>query len=126
MSHPTQPNFLLLYVREPKQSAVFFGRLLGLEPIEASPTFVMFKLDSGVMLGLWARHTVLPAAQAGAGAAGELAFAQPDKATVDALHALWLSQGVTVIQPPCALDFGYAFTAEDPDGHRLRVFAPGA
>ena len=125
MAHQTQPNFILLYVSSPAQSSIFFTRLLGLEPIEASPTFVMFALGSGVMLGLWARHSVQPAADASASAAGELAFAQPDKAAVDALHALWLSQGVAVIQPPCELDFGYAFTAEDPDGHRLRVFAPG-
>lgn len=125
MAHQTQPNFILLYVSEPAQSSAFFSRLLGCPPIEASPTFVMFALASGMMLGLWARDMVLPSAAGAAGAAGELAFAQPDKAAVDALHSLWLSQGVAVIQPPCELDFGYAFTAEDPDGHRLRVFAPG-
>ena len=27
---------------------------------------------------------------------------------------------------PTAMDFGFTFVALDPDGHRLRVFAPGA
>jgi hypothetical protein len=30
-----------------------------------------------------------------------------------------------ILQPPTAMDFGYTFLAADPDGHRLRVFAPG-
>jgi hypothetical protein len=29
------------------------------------------------------------------------------------------------VQSPIAMDFGFTFTAVDPDGHRLRVFAPG-
>jgi predicted enzyme related to lactoylglutathione lyase len=33
--------------------------------------------------------------------------------------------GVAIAQKPVEMDFGYTFTALDPDGHRLRVFAPG-
>src|SRR5471030_736205 len=56
------PNFVLLYVDNPATSATFYAELLGKQPIESSPTFAMFALDSGVKLGLWSRHTVEPAA----------------------------------------------------------------
>ena len=118
------PNFILLYVESPAASAAFYGDLLGRPPVEASPTFAMFALASGVMLGLWARHTVEPAAPGAGG--GEIAFAVADADTVHALHADWVGCGLTVIQPPTDMDFGPTFAALDPDGHRLRVFAPAA
>lgn len=117
------PNFILLYVSNPAASASFYADLLDKKPIEASPTFAMFALQSGVMLGLWAKHTVTPDATASAGAA-ELAFAVADNATVDAMHVNWLNRGLHIAQTPTDLDFGHTFVALDPDGHRLRVFAP--
>ena len=33
---------------------------------------------------------------------------------------------LAIAQAPATLDFGHTFVALDPDGHRLRVFAPGA
>jgi catechol 2,3-dioxygenase-like lactoylglutathione lyase family enzyme len=118
------PNFILLYVKNPAASAAFYGDLLGRPPVESSPSFAMFALASGVMLGLWARHTVEPAATAGGG--GEIAFAVADADTVHALHDDWVGRGLTVIQPPTDMDFGRTFAALDPDGHRLRVFVPAA
>jgi catechol 2,3-dioxygenase-like lactoylglutathione lyase family enzyme len=118
------PNFILLYVDSPPASAAFYSDLLGRPPVESSPTFAMFALASGVMLGLWARHTVEPAATGRGG--GEIAFAVADADTVDALHAEWARRGLTIIQPPTEMDFGRTFTALDPDGHRLRVFVPVA
>jgi catechol 2,3-dioxygenase-like lactoylglutathione lyase family enzyme len=118
------PNFILLYVESPAASAAFYGDLLGRPPVEASPTFAMFALASGVMLSLWARHTVEPAPMGGGG--GEIAFAVADADTVHALHADWAERGLTIIQPPTDMDFGRTFAALDPDGHRLRVFAPAA
>lgn len=44
---------------------------------------------------------------------------------VRALHAAWCARGLSILQAPVAMDFGLTFTAADPDGHRLRVFAPG-
>ncbi|PXX39949.1 VOC family protein [Undibacterium pigrum] len=116
------PNFALLYVSSPEASAKFYSELLGRAPIEASPTFAMFKLESGVMLGLWARHTVEPAATSVGGS--ELAFAVADNTTVDSIYDKWSTRGLAIEQTPCKLDFGYTFVAQDPDGHRLRVFAP--
>ena len=116
-------HYLLLYVDSPANSANFYSRLLEKPPIELSPTFALFVLDSGLKLGLWSRHTVEPAAQV-AGGGGELAFSVADNQTVDSLYAEWTQQELTIVQTPVALDFGYSFVALDPDGHRLRVFSP--
>ena len=116
------PNFFILYVRSPAESVAFYAALLDKRPAEASPTFAMFPLDSGVMLGLWAAHTVQPSATAAGGA--ELAFAVDDHDAVRALHAAWSAKGIAIAQPLTEMDFGHTFVALDPDGHRLRVFAP--
>lgn len=118
------PNFILLYVDNPTDSVAFYAGLLGKPAVEASPTFAMFALDSGVMLGLWAAQTVQPQATAAGGA--EIAFAVDGKATVNAMHAAWSAKGLKIVQAPTAMDFGFTFVALDPDGHRLRVFAPAA
>lgn len=118
-------HFVLLYVRDPLASAAFYERLLGAPAVEASPTFAMFALSGGLMLGLWGRDGVQPPVQAAPGAS-ELAFVQPDDAAVHATHARWLAAGATPAQDPVVMDFGCTCTVTDPDGHRLRAFAPGA
>lgn len=120
MSHP---NFITLYVADAAASATFYTKLLGRPPVESSPNFAMFALDSGVMLGLWARQEVQPAASI-TGGGGELAFALGGDVEVDAWHERWCGQGLAIALPPTSMDFGYTFVATDPDGHRLRVFAP--
>lgn len=115
--------FVLLYVDRPDLSAAFYAGLLDLEPLEVSPTFALFKLESGMRLGLWSRHTVEPAAQATVGGV-ELGFPVADYAAVDAMHADWRDRGWPIAQAPVELDFGRTFVALDPDGHRLRVFSP--
>lgn len=120
----SDPNFVILYAENPANSAAFYVGLLGKPPVEASPTFAMFALESGVMLGLWAAHTVQPQATVAGGA--EIAFAVDGIATVNAMHAEWCGKGLKIVQAPTAVDFGFTFVALDPDGHRLRVFAPGA
>ena len=119
------PNFILLYASSPPASADFYETLLGRPPVEASPTFALFALDAGLMLGLWSRASVQPAPPDGAtSGASELGFTVEDKAAVDALHRAWTALGLPIVQPPTLMDFGWTFTATDPDGHRLRVFAP--
>jgi catechol 2,3-dioxygenase-like lactoylglutathione lyase family enzyme len=117
------PNFLLLHVDSPAASAAFYETLLGHPPIETSPTFVMFALRSGIMLGLWSRHTVEP--ETGAAGASELAFTVENEKAVDAAYADWKGKNVSILMAPATMDFGRTFVAADPDGHRLRVFAPG-
>jgi predicted enzyme related to lactoylglutathione lyase len=116
-------NFVLLYVESPAASAAFYEKLLGRPPVEASATFALFAMPSGVMLGLWSRHTVEPAATA-KGGGGEIAVTVADAAAVDATHADWSTRGLQILQAPTDLDFGRTFVALDPDGHRLRVFFP--
>lgn len=118
-------NFVLLYVESPPASAAFYADLLGRPAIETSPTFAMLPLSDGVMLGLWLRSNVEPAATAQAGGS-EIAFTVEDAAAVTATFADWKKRGLKIIQQPVQMDFGHTFTATDPDGHRLRVFAPGA
>ena len=118
-------SFVLLYVENPPDSATFYAALLGRPVIDSSPTFAMLPLTDGVMLGLWARRTVEPAATAQAGA-GEVAFTVEDAAAVAATFADWKQRGLTILQEPVQMDFGHTFVAADPDGHRLRVFVPGA
>jgi catechol 2,3-dioxygenase-like lactoylglutathione lyase family enzyme len=123
--HMPDFSFVLLYVENPPASAGFYADLLGRPVIETSPTFAMLPLTDGVMLGLWSRQTVEPAATSQAGAC-EVAFTVKDAAAVEATFADWKRRGLTIIQPPQHLDFGHTFVAVDPDGHRLRVFAPEA
>lgn len=116
-------DFVLLYVDSPTASAAFYTDLLGRPPVEASPTFAMFAMDSGLMLGLWSRHTVEPKATVPP-ASGEIAFVVPGVDAVRATCADWAGRGLPIAQEPTAMDFGHTFVALDPDGHRLRVFAP--
>jgi len=115
-----KPNlgFVLLLVKNPIESAAFYSKFFGIKPIEQSPTFVMFMLTNGVMLGLWSIYTVEPKTMALPGAT-EICFAVED---VDAIYNVWGLQGITIIQKPIDMDFGRTFVAIDPDGHRIRIY----
>jgi catechol 2,3-dioxygenase-like lactoylglutathione lyase family enzyme len=119
-------NFVLLYVENPPASAAFYKGLLGAPVVEELPTFCMLPIREGVMLGLWKRDTVEPSAGVAAAANNEIAFVVDAAAEVDAKHQEWRTRGLTIAQPPTDMDFGRTFVGLDPDGHRLRVFAPGA
>lgn len=116
------PHYTILYVADPQASARLYARLLGADAIDAAPTFALFALEGGRMLGLWAKEAVKPAADFH-GSGNEIALNVPRTADVDALYATWREAGLTMLQAPQQVDFGYTFTAADPDGHRLRVFA---
>ncbi len=118
-------NFVILYVQNATASADFYARLLNRSPVEASPGFAMFVMPSGVKLGLWTRDTVEPKVVAGSGGS-ELAFPVADNSAVDQTHAEWQKRGLSIAQAPSDMEFGRTFVALDPDGHRLRVFAPAA
>jgi len=117
------PQFTILYVTNPTRSALFYRELFGREPVEESPTFAMFVFESGARLALWSSASVEPAVTQTAGAM-ELAFALPDDDAVDRLSAEWLARGLTQIQAPTEMEFGYTCMALDPDGHRLRLYCP--
>lgn len=115
------PNFVILLVDDPQRSAAFYRRLLGIEPVESSPTFALFAPEGGVRVGLWSRHTVEPSATASPGAA-EIVFRVDAPPAVDATHRDWAGRGLEILQEPADMDFGRTFVAADPDGHRLRVY----
>lgn len=119
----TNFSFVLLYVENPPASADFYRDLLGIPVVDVSPTFAMLPLREGVMLGLWRQDTVMPASDLKAGGS-EIALTVGDGAAVEACHADWARRGLSIIQKPTKMDFGTTFVALDPDGHRLRVFAP--
>ena len=120
----TEPGFFLLYVDNLAISSEFYAAMLGKLPVAASSSFSLFELRCGARLGLWARTSVQPAASI-AGGACELGIALEDEAEVDRCHAAWQARGLCIIQQPTDMVLGRTFVALDPDGHRLRVFAPG-
>ena len=88
-------SFVLLYVENPPASAGFYSDLLGRPVIDSSSTFAMLPLSDGVMLGLWSRKTVEPAANAQAGA-GEVAFTVENAAAVEATFADGKKRGLNM------------------------------
>lgn len=118
----TDPNFILLYVHSAEASARFYQDLLGKAPVESSPTFAMFALESGMRLGLWNSAVVQPPATSPGGC--EIIFALDSVEAVHACHRHWQQRGLPIVQAPTNMDFGVTFVATDPDGHRLRVLVP--
>ena len=120
----TNPNFILAYVADAPKSAALYEKLLGSKPVEASPNWAMFAFPNGLSLGLWARHEVEPRATLPGGT--EIGFPVENDEAVTLTRDAWAKLGLKILQEPTKMDFGYTFTAADPDGHRLRVFAPSA
>jgi predicted enzyme related to lactoylglutathione lyase len=116
-------TFILLYVEDVARSADFYSRLLEKPVPESSANFALLPAAPGLMLGLWRRGEVEPAARAEPGG-GEIAVKLADAAAVEAAHERWSAAGVRVAQPPTRMDFGFTFVGLDPDGHRIRAFTP--
>jgi len=111
-------NFVLLFVSNPQKSSLFYQELFEITPIEKSPTFVMFALENGMMLGLWNKYTAEPRVDASPGSF-EICFPSDD---VDALYDVWSKNHLIVLQKPIDMDFGRTFVIQDPDGHRIRIY----
>lgn len=116
-------DYILLAVRDPLKSGELYAKILGTEPVEASPGFVLFVTANGSKIGLWLASEVEPRARPAGGM--EISFVEADKAALEATHDAWQALDLTILQPPTEMDFGFTFTAEDLDGHRLRPFVPG-
>ena len=83
--------------------------------------------DPSLPQGRTDRNEVYPRSRGGTGAAaggGEIGFTVDSNAAVDSTYEDWKKRGVSILQSPIDMDFGRTFVALDPDGHRLRVFAP--
>jgi len=115
-----QPNLFILYVTDPLKSAAFYEKILGIPPIELSETFSLFLLSSGLKLGFWSKKDVEPMATM-RGGGGEICFSLPSRDAVLECFQRWSNEGISIVQPLTEMDFGFTFTALDPDQHRLRV-----
>jgi catechol 2,3-dioxygenase-like lactoylglutathione lyase family enzyme len=114
------PNYLLVAVKNPSRSAALYDRLLGQKPVENSETFVLYVLPNGLKLGLWQASTMEPKPTQAGGV--EIAFGLDSRDAVLRAYDEWRQLGLTVVQEPTDMDFGFTFVVEDPDGHRLRPF----
>lgn len=114
-------DMTILYVTDPEFSAGLYATLFGRAPVELSPGFGLFVLEGGVKLGLWKQAAVLPKTNI-AGGGAELVLHVGTDAELEAAHAT-LSEiaGLSVLEAPVRREFGYTFTATDPDQHRIRV-----
>ncbi|MCH9632375.1 MAG: Phenazine antibiotic resistance protein EhpR [Chlamydiae bacterium] len=117
MLNPTL-GITLLFVSNPQKSSLFYQEIFDLKPIEEHPTFVMFALKNGVMLGLWSKYTAEPHVEVEAGGV-EICFPTEN---VDDLYLELGKKHVTVAQKPTNMDFGQTFVILDPDGHRIRIY----
>jgi catechol 2,3-dioxygenase-like lactoylglutathione lyase family enzyme len=117
-------DYLLLAVEDPQRSAKLYDQLLGLPPVENSPTFVLYVLPNGFKLGLWSAAEMKPSPKPAGGS--ELSFSLPDEASVRQTFAAWTALGMEVVQEPTRMDFGFTCVVADPDGHRLRPFVLAA
>lgn len=115
-----QLSFINLFVADIARSRSLYDQLLGAAPLMTTPTYVLYDLGA-VKFALWARAGVAPPADA-AGGGAEYAFAHASAAEVDARFEAWRALDVSVLAEPGPVDFGYAFTLADPDGHRLCAF----
>ena len=116
-------NYILLAVADPAASQKFYSDLLGIEPVESAPTFVLYVLPNGMKLGLWVKEGMEPRPLPAGGV--EVTFSEDNDDAVRATYAQWRSKA-KVLQEPVAMGFGFTFVVEDPDGHRIRVFARAA
>jgi predicted lactoylglutathione lyase len=117
-------NYLLLAVKNPLHSAELYTKLLGREPVEKSATFVLYVLDNGIKIGLWIASEIEPATKPAGGI--EISFSEASREAVLNTYEEWTGFGLTVLQEPTDMDFGFTFVVEDPDGHRLRPFVLNA
>ncbi|CAN7380978.1 VOC family protein [Devosia sp. LjRoot16] len=113
-------NYLLLAVRDPLRSAELYSKLLGREPVEKAPTFVLYVLPNGLKIGLWLADEMEPRPNAAGGV--EISFSEDSQDAVRATFEEWSKLGLKVLQAPTEMDFGFTFVVEDLDGHRLRPF----
>ncbi len=120
-----KPNLFILYVEDVAQTERFYSELFETAAVESSDTFTLFNFADSWQLGLWSKHTVMPASQASSQCM-ELGIRLDSVEAVNHCYDKLRTQNVAVVQPPKQLDFGYALTALDPDSHRLRFYHLGA
>ena len=117
-------NYLLLAVADTQASAELYQKLLGVAPVQNRPGFALFVLPNGMKIGLWAKDQIQPAPEPVGGS--EISFTEESREAMLATYRDWQGLGLTILQEPVDMPFGFTFVVEDPDGHRLRPFVPPA
>ncbi|MBO0662954.1 drug:proton antiporter [Jiella sp. MQZ9-1] len=115
--------YTLLYTDDVTANAACLERFFGCAPVERSTTFALFVFGGG-RLGLWRIDAVEPHVSERPGASEFALAIAAGRAGVDAAHERAASVGLTILQDPTAMDFGYTFTAALSDGNRIRIFVP--
>ncbi len=80
-------NYILLADADPVSSERLYTKLLGVPPVEKSPTFVLYVLPTGLKVGLWLAAEIEPAANPAGGM--ELSFTEDDRAALLATYEEW-------------------------------------
>lgn len=118
-------TYILLFVSDVAISAEFYSRLLKREAaLDRLPTFADLQIYGGTKLGLWSETAVKPSARAAEGGGSEIMFKVSGTKELMASYADCTERGVPIAQTPTEMNFGLTFVALDPDGHRLRLYAP--
>lgn len=117
------PNLLLLYVKNPLGSALFYEKIFSIKPIISFPTYVAFSFENGFTVSLWSTQAKNFVSE-GTGHRTELSFMVSNEQMVHTLREKWVKFGVTIEQDLHEAVFGLTFVALDPDGHRIRVCIP--
>ena len=117
-------NYLLLAVADTQASGELYQKLLGVAPVQNRPGFALFVLPNGMKIGLWAKDQIQPAPKPVGGS--EISFTEESREAMLATYRDWQGLGLTILQEPVDMPFGFTFVVEDPDGHRLRPFVPPA
>ena len=110
-------SVVVLIVDDIAKSTAFYSDLFDLKPSEKYASYAWFAFQN-IELALKTRAAAEPKVTAEAGAT-EICFSVED---VDAVYDLWQKKGLKIAQTPTEMNFGRAFTALDPDGHRIRVY----
>lgn len=117
-----EPSAFVIYVENIARSSHFYEDVLGIKPETPSPTFAMFHLSNGMIIGLKDKRSIEPQIE-GQGR-NELAFTVMTNEQVDTMFRAWQQKAISIIQSPQQLPFGYTFLAVDHDGNGLRILCP--
>lgn len=116
------PNMFTVYANDVEKSTAFYADVFEKPVSHSMPGFALFTWETGWDFGIWGKNELEPKSDS-IGGASEVGLPLADNDAVDSLYAQWKSKGISILQEPTQMGFGYTFTAADPDGNRLRLYA---
>lgn len=117
------PNLMLLYVKNPQESELFYEKIFKTKAVASFPTYVAFRFANGLTVSLWSMQAD-NFVSGGKGHRFELSFMVPNEDQIRTLRNEWKELSVHIEQDLHEAVFGLTFVALDPDGHRIRVCIP--